>query len=612
MLFLQKSLSMNTSIIRKRLEALKNEMTAQNLSAVIIPQNDPHQSEYIAEHWQARRYFSGFTGSAGVLVVLHDKAALWTDSRYFLQASEQLEGTGIELMKDGLNETPSIVSWLVENIPWDSRIGIDGWLFTVGEVDNLKDALEGIATIDTNCRIVENVWVSRPPLPNSKAFTLQVRYAGLSAAKKIEAVRKACLTAAIEATIISALDEIAWMLNLRGSDIDYNPVNYCYLYLSHNRAVLFINLDKLGEETLRYLSENGVDVKPYDKLEDFIYSLPSGEAVMVDETTTSFNLCEVLGESRCVLGNSPVPMLKAIKNDVEQQGIRSAMRRDGAALCKAFRELEDLLDKGDPVTEITVAKLLKKHRSSQPLFFDESFATIAGYGPHGAIVHYEADARTDARLQKSGLLLVDSGAQYLDGTTDITRTISLGNPTAEEKRDFTLVLKGMIALASAAFPAGTRGIQLDTLAHQFLWRAGQNYMHGTGHGIGHFLNVHEGPFSIRNNRSNWEIPLEAGMVTSDEPGLYKEGLYGIRCENVLLVVKAEIPGSDNFEYLMFETLTLFPFDNNLLDIEILSADEIKWLNDYHARVREELSPLLDEKTRIWLEDKTKTISVTKK
>lgn len=598
---------MNTTIT-SRLALLRTEMKARGIDAVIIPQADPHQSEYLAQHWQVRRYLSGFNGSAGTLVVTSAEAALWTDSRYFLQATRQLEGTGIKLMKDGLTGTPSITAWLMEILDSGAKIGIDGWLFPVWEVDDMIDSFKNIdVKLITDFDIVDQLWPDRPALPGHPAFIHEEQYAGESAASKLNRIRMTFAGRAVQAIWISALDEIAWLLNLRGSDVRCNPVNTCYLFITPEKGTLFIDPSKIEGEVGAYLKDNGIDVYPYQNVTQFINKLPAGLGVIVDEATSSYGLCQALGESRCVLGNSPVPAMKAIKNNVQIDGFRSAMRKDGVALVKSFMEIENRLQDGIVTTELDVSDILRKHRAAQPLFFDESFETIAGYGPHGAIVHYSATPDTNVDLQPTGLLLVDSGAQYFDGTTDITRTIALGQPAPDEKRDFTLTLKGMINMAMAVFPSGTRGIQLDTLAHIYQWRAGKNYLHGTGHGIGHFLNVHEGPFSVRNNGRNWDIPLEPGMILSDEPGLYAEGLHGIRCENLLLVEPRYIEGQDDFTYLGFETLTLFPFDLSLIDMSIMNPDEIQWLNAYHKRVYDQLSPLLDLKEQQWLKYKTQTL-----
>lgn len=596
--------------VKERLAALRLVMKTESVDCAVIPHTDPHQSEYLAPHWQTRRYLSGFTGSAGTLVVTKDKAALWTDSRYFIQAAAQLAGTGIELMKDGLKETPAIPEWIAVNTPDGGRVGIDGWLITAEAYERLKLDIaafcqsrspEKAIAVTDGFDPVNKIWLDRPQMPDSKAFVHEEKFAGEPVRSKIGRIKGQLDAMAVDAVLLTALDEIAWTLNLRGSDVRCNPVNTCFLFVSSDNVILFIDPSKVDSEVAGFLSGNDIRILPYIRLEDFIDNLSSGTRVAIDFSKTASRIVKILGTA-AVNAPSPVAMFKAIKNDVQVQGFRDAMRRDGAALCYAFKEIEERLHNGIRTTEMDVADILLNYRSKQPLFFDESFSTIAGYGEHGAIVHYSATKDTDIELKPEGLLLVDSGAQYLDGTTDITRTISLGNPSPEEKRDFTLVLKGMIALAAAVFPQGTRGVQLDILAHQFLWKAGQQYLHGTGHGVGHFLNVHEGPQTIRNN--NNETPLLPGMVTSDEPGLYKEGKHGIRCENLILTVPVDIPGSDSFRYLAFETLTLFPFDTGLIDTEIFTAEEKDWIDAYHDQVFVKLSPLLDEETRQWLRKKT--------
>lgn len=589
----------------ERLGRLRKLMNDKGIDAVIIPSADPHQSEYLAPHWQVRKYLSGFTGSAGTLVVTKDKAALWTDSRYFIQAARQLRNTGIELMKDGLKDTPSIEEWIVYNLPEGGKVGIDGWLLTKDYATRLLEKIQHTSSdkigLDFKFEVTDDVWTDRPSLPSSEAFIHDEEYAGESASSKIKSILEILKKEGAEGYLFTALDEIAWILNLRGSDVNCNPVNTAFLYISDKQNVLFIDSSKLTSRVIKYLEDNQIAVRDYFDLKEFLESSIGSSAIALDSSKTSLRIYDFLSESPINLP-SPATLLKALKNDTQIKGFREAMRRDGAALCYAFKEIEQRLEKGEKTTEIDVADIILKHRKKQPLFFDESFATISGYGPNGAIVHYTATPETDATLARQGLLLVDSGAQYLDGTTDITRTISLGQPTSDEKRDFTLVLKGMIALASAVFPEGTRGVQLDVLAHQYLWRAGQNYLHGTGHGVGHFLNVHEGPQTIRNN--NNETPLLPGMVTSDEPGLYKEGKYGIRCENLILTIPVVIEGADSFRYLGFETLTLFPFDLSLIDEEIFTEADKLWLNSYHSRVYEELAPLLDEETKQWLKNKT--------
>lgn len=594
---------MNT-IISGRLDALREKMRENGISATIIPQTDPHQSEYTADHWQVRRWLSGFTGSAGTLVVTLGEALLWTDSRYFIQAADQLDGTGITLMKDGLPDTPSIEQHLTDTLDSGAVIGIDGMLFSIGETSRLRAAFaaRGMKLDDTFAPIGD-IWHDRPSLPDSKILVHDVKYAGKGASDKIAKVLANVAKENADSTFISALDDIAWTLNIRSRDVECNPVATSFLYISPAGATLFIDSAKVGDDAREYLGENNVAIAPYTSVTEFLAALPCNERVLVEPARTAGAIARVL-DKRMVAGASPVAMLKGCKNDVQIQGTRSAMERDGVALVKTFMEIERMLRDGETLTEIGVGELATRFRSQQPLYFDDSFGTIAGYKAHGAIVHYTATPDTDSTLQPDGLLLVDSGAQYLDGTTDITRTVSLGNPTAQERRDFTLVMKGHIALGTMIFPAGTRGAQLDALARQFLWREGLSYLHGTGHGVGHFLNVHEGPQSIRLNEN--PTPLTPGMITSNEPGIYRESLHGIRCENLVLTVPAF--STEFGDFLKFETLTLFPFDLSLFDTEIMTDTEIAWVNNYHAEVRNRLMPLLDEDERRWLENKTRTLT----
>lgn len=585
--------------ITERLDALRRQMKANGIYATVIPQIDPHQSEYLADHWQARRYLSGFTGSAGDLVVTLDKALLWTDSRYFIQAARQLEGSGIVLMKDGLAETPSIAQWLADNVPSGQYVGIDGMLFSHTAYRNLACKLaENKIEVITDFDPIDAVWTDRPSLPQDNIFIHELKYAGQSAADKLKAITDSLKSRRLDSMLVSALDEIAWTLNIRGTDVTCNPVATSFLFISPKGSTLFIDPAKTDDATVAYLAEAGVKTAPYDSIIDFLSTIPQQE-VLVDDNRTAERICSALGSNRHY-GPSPIPMLKGCKNAIQVEGTRSAMERDGAALVKSFMEIERRIADGVPTTEITVAEILQKNRSAQPLYFDLSFDTIAGYAAHGAIVHYSATEESNATLQPTGLLLIDSGAQYLDGTTDITRTIALGTPTAQEKSDFTLVMKGHIALGTAIFPEGTRGAQLDALARQFLWQHGLSYLHGTGHGVGHFLNVHEGPQSIRLNEN--PTPLTPGMITSNEPGVYREGVHGIRCENLVLTVPAFTTEFGRF--LKFETLTLFPFDRNLFDLSMMTPAEIRWVNDYHATVYARLSPLLTTEEQEWLRAKT--------
>lgn len=587
-------------IIDARLSALRNRMKDARIDATIIPQTDPHHSEYIADHWQVRRWLSGFTGSAGSLVVTADKALLWTDSRYFLQAAQQLEGTGIELMKEGLPATPSISAYLTGELPQGAVVGIDGNLFSVSEAADLRSALgKHHMNLDTHFDVIDSIWEDRPDLPDAPVFIHEVKYSGEEASSKIEKILAATATQGASSILVSALDEIAWILNIRSRDVNCNPVATAFLYLSAKGSTLFIKEEKLTGDIVRYLADNGVKTAPYASLLTFLATLPDDTTVLVEAPRTSQTVVDTLG-ARAVAGASPVPMLKAIKNDVQIAGIRSAMEHDGAALVAAFMEIERMMREGETLTELAVSEILTRYRSRQPHYFDESFETIAGYGPHGAIVHYSATEESSSTVENHGLLLIDSGAQYLTGTTDITRTICMGTPTPEERRDFTLVMKGHIALGTAIFPEGTCGMQLDALARQYLWKEGLSYLHGTGHGVGHFLNVHEGPQSIRLNYM--PAPLTPGMLTSNEPGLYRTGVHGIRCENLVLTVPAFTTEFGNF--YRFETMTLFPFDRALFDTAIMTAEEIAWVNGYHDMVYNRLSPLLDGDQAAWLREKT--------
>lgn len=586
-----------------RLDAFRAEMKKQGVAAAIIPQTDAHLGEYIASHWQVRRWLSGFTGSAGTLVITATDALLWTDSRYFLQAAEQLEGTGIKLMKDGLPETPSITAWLINTLVKGQTVGVDGLLFSATEIDNLRDTLgrRGLR-LDADFAPINAIWTDRPELPGDPVFIHDVKYAGRAAADKIRTVLQQTAQQGAEALLVADLAEIAWVLNIRSSDVSCTPVATAFLYLAPAGSTLFIKEEKINEEVQGYLAENGVTIAPYSSITGFLESQPENATVLYEPGRTASRLRDALGQ-RAVSGSSPIAMLKAAKNSVQIECVRRAMENDGAALVGAFMEIEERMAKGIRLTELDVADILTKYRSQQPGYFEPSFDTIAGYGPHGAIVHYSATEESSVTVEPHGLLLIDSGAQYLYGTTDITRTIAMGTPTAEERHDFTLVMKGHIALAQAIYPEGTRGGQLDALARQFLWKEGLSYLHGTGHGVGQFLSVHEGPQSIRLN--DVPYPLVPGMITSNEPGLYRSGIHGIRCENLVLTVPAF--KTEFGQFYRFETLTLFPFDRSLFDTSIMTPAEIEWVNGYHAEVRSRLTPLLTPAQAEWLRAKTEAI-----
>lgn len=587
-----------------RIAALRAEMSKRGIDAVIIPQADPHMGEYLAAHWQVRRFFSGFTGSAGDLVITRNDAALWTDSRYFLQAAEQLEGTGIKLMKDGLADTPSIPLWLCDVLPKKSTVGLNGMLFSYEALTTAARIFtEHGILLDTVFDPAESIWTNRPALPAAPIEIHPLQFAGEEARNKIDTILYEASEKGAKAVLLSMLDDIAWTLNIRSSDVRHTPVATAFLFLEKGNCKLFVNQAKLNEATNSYLAEIDVESMPYDDICKFLATVDV--PVLIDYNHTAAGISNILGNKAIDGGITSAARLKSVKNNTQIECVRRVMVRDGAALVKAFMEIEQRVADDIPTQETDVAEILVKYRSQGENYRDESFGTIAGYGPHGAIVHYEASAETSSQLRPEGLLLIDSGAQYLDGTTDITRTIALGTPTAREKSDFTLVMKGHIALAKAVFPAGTRGAQLDVLARQFLWQHGMNYLHGTGHGVGFYLSVHEGPHSIRLN--NVEAPLLPGSITSNEPGLYIENLHGIRCENLVLCRHRE-SNAEFGSFLCFETLTLFPFDRSLFDLTLMTDAEIAWVDSYHSMVRERLLPALDtDAERQWLISRTEPL-----
>jgi peptidase, M24 family len=585
-----------------RLKALRDEMGKAGITAFIIPGTDPHQSEYYASHWAARTWISGFDGSAGTAVVTTNQAGLWTDSRYFLQAAQQLEDSGFELFKEGLPDTPTIEQWLLTTLPQGATIAIDGTLFGASKAAAMKQNFEshGFRFV-SDFTPFDSIWEKRPSIPKNEAFIHDEKYSGESISDKIARIMEQVRQAGADALLLAALDEIAWAFNIRGTDVECNPVVICYAYIDDSQRILFIDKAKINDTVCQYLQKNSVEIMPYENIFDFVATLPAEKKVFVDTNKINYTLLNKL-HAIPVSGQSPIALLKSIKNETQLAGTREAMIRDGVALVRFFRWLEKNIDSGK-VTEITVAEKLREFRSQQSLYVGESFATIAGFNEHGAIVHYSATPESNAIISRKGFLLIDSGAQYLDGTTDITRTVSLGNLSPRQKRDFTLVMKGHIALATCHYPQGTHGAQLDALARHFLWDDHLNYLHGTGHGVGHFLNVHEGPQNIRLEEN--PTPLMPGMITSNEPGLYRTGEYGIRCENLVLTV----PDYEN-EFGMFyrfETLTLFPFDTEALDISIMTEKEIEWLNSYHEMVYDRLSPMLDEEEQQWLHRKTTAI-----
>ena len=584
------------------LEALRDLMRSKHIDAVIIPGTDPHQSEYPSEHWKFRDYVSGFTGSNGTAVVTLDDAGLWTDSRYFLQAAEQLEGSGFTLRKENIPGEPTVLEWLGEVLDEDAVVGVDGRLFSLIEANRIEMfcAQNGFM-FAPDFRAAEAIWTARPARPMNPAFVHDEALAGEDVDSKISRVVDALDAADADGLLITALDEIAWLLNLRGSDVDYTPVVIAFAYVSEDERVLFIDSEKVTSEVKDHLKKYRVKIKDYDDIEKFLGKISSTATVMVDPNRVSDALGQAMICNKTYMA-SPVIALKGVKNECQIAGFRQAMLYDGAAMVRMMMWLEQNVANG--ITEMDVDRRLQQERAAYASNRGDSFHMIAGYKDHGAIVHYEATDESAYTLAPDGLLLIDTGGQYLEGTTDITRTISLGNPTAAEKHDYTLILKGHLALARAVFPKGTMGVQLDVLARGPLWNEGMTYLHGTGHGVGHFLGCHEGPQSIRMEAN--PTPLELGMVTSNEPGIYKTGEYGIRTENLLLCVPA-CSNEEWGEFYKFESLTLFPYDTTLMDMDMLSREEVKQINDYHAMVCERLRPLLNAVEAQWLEQKCKSI-----
>ena len=592
-----------TKEIKNRLSILRQQMEARRLSAFIVPSTDPHSSEYVAVHWETRKWITGFTGSAGTTVITLDDAGLWTDSRYFIQADEQLEGTGIRLFKERLPETPSIAEWLASTLKEGDKVGLDGWVNSHQEAQSLRDELKtnGLTLETMTEDIFDTIWENRPNLPKTPVFILDEQRTGASCTEKLHRIQEAIANNGASAIILSALDEIAWTLNLRGNDVHCNPVFISYLLISEEGYTLYILEDKITDEVRAYLKGHQVGIKTYPALaEDIRTFKEKHQGVLQISPLANEALYDLSTRyADAIVAPSPVALMKAVKNETEQAGFRKAMERDGVAMVKFLRWLEEAVPAGNE-TELTIDKKLYELRAEQADFRGISFDTIAGYKEHAAIVHYEASPETDIPLKPEGLLLLDSGAQYMDGTTDITRTIALGPLTEEEKTDYTLVLKGHLQLQNAQFPAGTCGTQLDVLARIAMWKSGINYMHGTGHGIGHFLCVHEGPHQIRMN--HMPTLLEPGMIVTDEPGIYKAGRHGIRIENTLLIVPVQ--ETEFGKFYQFEPLTLCPIDKKAIAIEILSDEELAWLNEYHEMVYNRLSTFLNEEENAWLKKAT--------
>lgn len=593
--------------INQRLEKLREVMRREHLSAFIFPSTDAHQSEYVADHWQGRAWISGFNGSAGTAVVTMRSAALWTDSRYFIAAEEQLRGTEFQLMKLKVEGTPTISDWIASELSQNEdecrEVGLDGMVNsyndTMALISDLRKA--GGITVRTNFDPLEQIWMNRPAIPENPVEIQSLNFAGETVDDKIQRIRKALREYHADGILVSALDDIAWTLNLRGTDVHCNPVFVSYLLISSDQVSLFVNPKKISSEVKAYLDEHGISLFDYNQVEEGLGSYADYN-ILLDGDETSFCLWKSVKCQEIIAAKSPIPVMKAVKNATEIEGYHRAMLRDGVAMVKFLKWLKPAVEAGGQ-TEMSIDKKLTSLRAEQNLFRDISFDTIAGYQAHGAIVHYEATPETDAPLLPEGLILIDSGAQYQDGTTDITRTIALGPVTEEMKHIYTLVLKGHIQLELAKFPDGASGTQIDALSRECMWREGYNFLHGTGHGVGSYLNVHEGPHQIR---MEWKpTPLRAGMTVTDEPGLYLKGKFGVRIENTLLI--KDFVETTFGKFLQMESLTLCPIDTAPIDVDMLLLEEVEWLNAYHREVFEKLSPYLEDEEVGWLAEATKPL-----
>ncbi len=592
--------------IPERIAALREAMKQHKIDAYIIPTSDPHMSEYPANCWKYREWISGFTGSAGTVIITADKAGLWTDSRYFLQASTQLEGTGIELFKMMLPETPTIPEFLTHELKEGQTVGLNGETYSLADARSLEKALaEKEIKLNTNASLIDPIWKERPAIPEAPMFEMPIELSGKSTEDKLLDINKMLHKAGADCTILSALDEVAWTFNIRGTDVAYNPVVISYAFISEKESVLFVNPKKIPAEIAEHLKKEGVTLADYGMLATFLSRLPERTRVFVDSKRTNVAIYNALPKSSILVeGTSPANHLKSIKNETEIKGFRNAVLKDGIAMTKFYFWLEKMLKAREKVTELSAAAKLTALRSEQPQYVMDSFASISSYGPHGAVVHYSPTPETDTELKTDNLYLLDSGAQYLDGTTDITRTIALcDEPSEQMKKDFTRALKGTIGIAKCKFPAGIRGCLIDAFARKALWDAGINYLHGTCHGIGHCLNVHEGPQSIRMEEN--PVILKPGMVMSDEPAMYRPGEYGIRTENMILI--REDSETEFGKFLGFETLTLCYIDTKLVIPSMLSVREHAWLNKYHQMVYDLVSPHLNEEEKAWLKEKTAEI-----
>lgn len=595
---------MKKNDIPERLSALRKFMESKNLNVFVIPSTDPHLSEYPAATWESRKWISGFTGSAGTIVVTLKEAGLFTDSRYFLQGKTELANTGIDLFKVGLPETPEMIDWIIDQAGENGKVGIDGLVYAAADAQLLENRLKrkNIELV-TQFDPFAEIWKDRPEIPTNEIFILPEDVTGESAKSKINRIVEVLKKEDADGMLMVTLDAIAWTFNIRGNDVDFNPVAVAYSYISEKETVLFINPKKLTNEVADNLKQQGVTLAAYDKIFDFVSNLPANSSVLVTGSKINRRLLQTI-PANCTVIDVPslADLMKSKKNETELKGFRNAMLKDGIALVKFYMWMEKAVPAGE-VTEVTIEDKLREYRSQQPLYFGESFNTIAGYAGNGAIVHYHATPENHSKVEPKGLMLIDSGAQFMDGTTDITRTLAVGELTEQMKKDYTNVLKGHIQIATAIYPQGTRGSQLDVLARKALWDNCLHYSHGTGHGIGHFLNVHEGPQNIRLEENS--VTLQPGMVTSNEPGLYRADEYGIRIEN--LIVTQEYKKNEFGTFYNFETITLCPIDTTPIVKDLLTDKEIEWLNNYHTMVFDKLNSHLNSEEKAWLKEKTKHI-----
>ncbi|WP_367105518.1 aminopeptidase P family protein [uncultured Psychrobacter sp.] len=605
---------MNKQIIHERIERLRQALATQDLTAIIVPSADPHLSEYLPEYWQARLWLSGFTGSVGTLVVTADFAGLWTDSRYWVHAGEQLADTGIDLQKLAPGK-PNHIDWLSEHLSEGDSVAVDGNVLSIAEQDRLLDAFdENDITLITDRDVLTDIWSDRPELPTAALYEHDDKFVSQSAASKLKAVREGMAEAGATHHLLSSLDDIAWLTNLRGADVDYNPIFLAHMLIDNDKAMLFVDNDKVSRDIEQSLKDSGITLADYDAVQDALGELTPEDILLLDPNKVAVGtLSKMADDVGFIEQIAPSTLLKSVKSETDIEHVREAMRQDGAALSEFFAEFEKRLADGERLSELDVDSMLIEVRSQQPNYISPSFPTIAGFNANGALPHYRATPEKFSYLEvrngDGGLLLIDSGAQYQNGTTDITRVVGIGQVTAEQKRDFTTVLKAHIALARANFPDGIASPLIDAICRAPLWQAQMDYGHGTGHGVGYFLNVHEGPQVIAYSASTpKERAMKEGMISSNEPGLYREGRWGVRIENLVVNQPVVNPSETEFgDYLYFETVTYCPIDTRLIDKTLLNQVEIDWLNDYHGKVYDELNDRVEGAALEWLTERTQAI-----